>query len=195
MPHFFRDRWRAYRSQGSLDLRRNYFWTYAVLWIIQRGLIFILGAFVGFILTGEGLNFAQSGTIHKVPFIDKQWTTYDYVDFQYLSKSYPINGTYCDQTLTVQNKWTSEVYAKTVMDYDKVQDGLRIDCRVKDSNESCDQYKIRANGDSAVLQLCIHSGNARKQIYDSVCFKTMEIHNEKNFYEDCLYNVEITKYR
>ncbi|MCX6112538.1 MAG: hypothetical protein NTY22_04530 [Proteobacteria bacterium] len=195
IKEFFRKRWEAYRRTGSSDLRRDFFWTYLFLLILKKGLIFLAGMFLGFMLTGQGLNFSHSGIIHKIPFINKQWTTYDYIDFQYLTRSYPINGSYNDQILTVQNKWTSEVYTKMEIDYDKEQDGLKIDCHVKNTNESCNQFRINPNGNAVVLLLTINTGNGKKQTYEKVCFKTMEINNGNNFYEACLDNVEITKYR
>lgn len=188
-------RWTAFRSEGSLELRKNYFWTYGTIWIIKKLLVFLLGVLAGFMLTGQGLDFAHSGVIHEFPFSDKQWTTYDYIDFEYIGTSYPINRTITDQVLTVHNKWTSEVWTITKPIYDAEQDGLKIECNVQGTNQTCDLYTIDGNGGSAILELTIHTGTSKIPKYQNICFKTMEYHNEGNYYIDCIEEIDITRYR
>ena len=128
-----------------------------------------------------------------MPFNENQITTFEYIGFDSISKNYKINNTYDDEYLTIKNNWKYLVFVKTEINYDKKSyEGLVIRCKVIDSNQTCEEYSIDK---TRILQFQIETFLAKKEEeYKNICFKTVEINNENNYFEDCIPIINIRKY-
>ncbi|HLC61036.1 MAG TPA: hypothetical protein VJJ52_06430 [Candidatus Nanoarchaeia archaeon] len=160
------------------------------LWVGIKYLFpFVLGFLAGFLLTDKVLYLEHAGYFHEV--LGHQFTTFQYIDFNDITRTYPLNLTTTDQQLTIHNKWIDEVWAKTEIKYSGQKSGLKIECSIDNSNESCTKYRLPPR-QSVKLKFIISSGILKTNNYKNVCFITTDKSNEDNYIEECLdFNINI----
>ena len=155
--------------QTKQPFKENHPVLYWILIILKNISVFALGLVMGFVFSDKGLYLEHSGYIHK--FNGHQITTFEYIDFKDITKRYPINKTFDDQSLTIHSKWIDQVWARTEIKVDNVKDGLKISCYADKTREPCDKYKF-APRDSVAIKIVINTGTAKANDYKNICFKT-----------------------